>query len=126
MSVRIPAEALRTVRSGFIDTIATLLAGRDEPVTTLVRDHVRAKRSALTEASLLLGEERAGAADAALVNGVAAHALDYDDVALAGHPSTVLVPAVMQLMGRWNWWPGVDPRQPAKLKPQMSGEHNIE
>ena len=38
----------------------------------------------------------------------------------------VLVPAVMQLMGRWNWWPGVDPRQPAKLKPQMSGEHNIE
>ncbi len=92
---RIPDEALRTVRSGFIDTIATLLAGRDEPVTTLVRDHVRAKRSALTEASLLLGEERAAAADAALVNGVAAHALDYDDVALAGHPSTVLVPAVI-------------------------------
>jgi aconitate decarboxylase len=92
---RIPEEALRTVRSGFIDTVATLLAGRDEPVTGLVRDHVRARRSALTEASLLLGEERAGAADAALVNGVAAHALDYDDVALAGHPSTVLVPAVI-------------------------------
>ena len=37
----------------------------------------------------------------------------------------VLVPAVMQLMGRWNWWPGVDPRQPARPKPMRSGEHHI-
>jgi aconitate decarboxylase len=29
------------------------------------------------------------------VNGAAGHALDFDDVALGGHPSTVLVPAVM-------------------------------
>jgi 2-methylcitrate dehydratase PrpD len=35
------------------------------------------------------------ASDAALVNGVAAHVLDYDDVALAGHPSAVLVPAIL-------------------------------
>jgi 2-methylcitrate dehydratase PrpD len=35
------------------------------------------------------------APDAALVNGVAAHVLDYDDVALAGHPSAVLVPAIL-------------------------------
>lgn len=37
----------------------------------------------------------------------------------------VLVPAFMQLMGRWNWWPGVDPRQPAKLKPPPTSEHRI-
>ena len=37
----------------------------------------------------------------------------------------VLVPAVMQLMGRWNWWPGVDPRQPARPRPMQSGEHHI-
>jgi 2-methylcitrate dehydratase PrpD len=35
------------------------------------------------------------ASDAALVNGVAAHVLDYDDVALSGHPSAVLVPAIL-------------------------------
>jgi 2-methylcitrate dehydratase PrpD len=92
---RVPDEAIGIIRSGFIDTTATMLAGGDEPVTKLVREHVRAKRSSLAEASLLLGEERAGAPEAALVNGVAAHALDYDDVALAGHPSTVLVPAVL-------------------------------
>jgi 2-methylcitrate dehydratase PrpD len=91
----IPEAALRTIRSGFIDTIATMLAGREEAVTKIVREHVRAKRSSLAEASMLFTEERAGAGEAALVNGVSAHALDYDDVALAGHPSTVLVPAVL-------------------------------
>jgi 2-methylcitrate dehydratase PrpD len=88
-------EALGIIRSGFIDTAATMLAGRDEPVTELLRAHVRAKRAGSSEASLLLGEERASTTDAALVNGAAGHALDYDDVALSGHPSTVLVPGVL-------------------------------
>src|SRR5690606_16566116 len=33
--------------------------------------------------------------DAAMLNGLAGHVLDYDDVALAGHPSVVLVPAIL-------------------------------
>ncbi|MBN8902209.1 MAG: MmgE/PrpD family protein, partial [Rhodospirillales bacterium] len=37
----------------------------------------------------------APAPEAAWINGTAAHALDYDDVALRGHPSTVLVPAIL-------------------------------
>ena len=40
------------------------------------------------------------ASDAALVNGVAAHVLDYDDVAIAGHPSAVLVPPFWPKAGR--------------------------
>ena len=38
----------------------------------------------------------------------------------------VLVPAVMQLMGRWNWWPGVNPREPHKPRLSQTGEHRIE
>jgi RND superfamily putative drug exporter len=38
----------------------------------------------------------------------------------------VLVPAVMQLMGRWNWWPGVNPREPHKVRISATGEHKIE
>ncbi len=38
----------------------------------------------------------------------------------------VLVPAVMQLMGRWNWWPGVDPRKPVLPRAQVSGEHRVD
>jgi 2-methylcitrate dehydratase PrpD len=44
---------------------------------------------------LTFGERHAPAPEAAWINGTAAHALDYDDVALRGHPSTVLVPAIL-------------------------------
>lgn len=91
----VPEEAARIVRTGFIDTISTMIAGRDEAVVGIVRQFVAARRSAAKEARVLFGAERAAAADAALINATAAHALDYDDVALGGHPSTVLVPAIL-------------------------------
>jgi 2-methylcitrate dehydratase PrpD len=46
-------------------------------------------------ATLTFGARKAPAPEAAWINGTAAHALDYDDVALRGHPSTVLVPAIL-------------------------------
>ena len=91
----VPEEAARIVRTGFIDTLSTMIAGRDEPVVGIVRKFVAARGSSVHDARVLLGAERVAAADAALINGTAAHALDYDDVALGGHPSTVLVPAVL-------------------------------
>jgi aconitate decarboxylase len=91
----VPEEAARIVRGGFIDSIATMIAGRNEAVVRIVRDFVTARRSVATEARLLFTRESAAAVDAALVNATAAHALDYDDVAIGGHPSTVLVPALL-------------------------------
>src|SRR5262249_10297115 len=48
------------------------------------------------DATLYFSGERVPAPEAAWINGTAGHALDYDDVAsLRGHPSTVLVPAIV-------------------------------
>lgn len=88
-------EVLRTVRGGFIDTVAVMLAGAGEPVTAVVRAFVQAAQSPVRESSILLGPERCQARSAALVNATAGHALDYDDVGLMGHPSVVLVPALL-------------------------------
>ena len=88
------ASIQETVRNGFVDTAAVMLAAGDEPVTQISRNWVSARASA-AQAGLLFGAERASVRDAALVNGVAAHALDYDDVGLQGHPSAVLVPALL-------------------------------
>jgi len=52
-------------------------------------------RPAGTESSLLFCEGRASALDAARINGTAAHALDFDDTALRGHPSAPMVPAIL-------------------------------
>ncbi len=90
-----PEAAARIIRNGFVDTLATMIAGRNESVVRIVRQHVQARLSNAPEASVLLGPERLPAQEAALINGTAAHALDYDDVALAGHPSAVLVPALL-------------------------------
>ncbi|MGV3655634.1 MAG: MmgE/PrpD family protein [Noviherbaspirillum sp.] len=88
----IPAQALPAICMGFADCVGVMIAGRDEPPVRLLQSVLAPQGN---EASLLFGRERAGAADAALINGTAAHALDYDDVALRGHPSTAIMPALL-------------------------------
>jgi 2-methylcitrate dehydratase PrpD len=90
----VPQDVLPTVRNGFIDTLACLLSGRQEPVTRAALA-LASERSALNQSSVLLGSRKLGAMDAAFVNAVSGHALDYDDMALNGHPSVVLVPALL-------------------------------
>lgn len=85
----------RTVTTGFVDTVAVMIAGCDEPVTRIAEQWVAAQRRAPATSRILRDFARASPRDAALVNGVAAHALDYDDVGLQGHPSAVLVPALL-------------------------------
>jgi 2-methylcitrate dehydratase PrpD len=91
----VPEDVASIIRSGFIDTTATMIAGRLEPVVDIVREHLSARIGQRGESSILFGAARASALDAALINGTAGHALDFDDVALGGHPSTVLVPALL-------------------------------
>lgn len=89
-----PAEARHAARVGFVDCIGVMLAGAREPAVGLAAV-IATPAAGSNEAPVAVNGQRYGAADAALVNGVAAHVLDFDDVALAGHPSTVLVPAIL-------------------------------
>lgn len=90
-----PDAARQVAKTGFTDCIATMIAGSREPITATLL----AALSPLPpgEVRLWFGSRRTSASEAALVNGVAAHALDYDDVALRGHPSAALVPAIVSL-----------------------------
>ena len=89
---RVPDAALRIARMGFTDCVGTMIAGRGEEPVRLLREVLH---PAPGPATLCFTEAGAGSPDAAWVNGTAAHALDYDDVALRGHPSAVLVPAIL-------------------------------
>lgn len=89
---RIPDEAAQVARVGFIDCVGVMIAGRNEEPTRILREVLK---PAPGQATLCFSEQTAGAPDAAWINGVAAHALDFDDVALRGHPSAVLVPAIL-------------------------------
>lgn len=88
-------SARMAAKPGIIDTVATMLAGRQEPaVTKLLRACGTLPCGAAQEVA---GLTETRAVDAALINGVAAHVLDFDDVALRGHPSAVMVPALLAL-----------------------------
>ena len=88
----LPSEAVETARTGFIDTIATMIAGANDPAPQLLR---RSLAPGAGPASLYFSGESAAAPEAAWINGTAGHALDYDDVGCRGHVSTVLVPAIL-------------------------------
>jgi 2-methylcitrate dehydratase PrpD len=88
----LPREAIEVARLGFTDTIATMIAGAREPAPQLLR---RALKPPFGEASLYFSGETAPPPEAAWINGTAGHALDYDDVGQRGHPSTVIVPAIL-------------------------------
>ena len=89
---RLPQEAARVARMGFIDSIGTMIAGRNEDSVRIITETLAPSDG---PATLTFGARHAPAPEAAWINGTAAHALDYDDVALRGHPSTVLVPAIL-------------------------------
>ena len=92
------SEASRTgARRAIQDTLATMLAGHQEACVATTRRAVAQWGSGPCFA--VGGGDRLAAPWAALVNGAAAHALDYDDVLdpAMSHPSAALVPALLAL-----------------------------
>jgi 2-methylcitrate dehydratase PrpD len=90
----VPDAALDTARGGIADCLGVLIAGATEPTARIVRAVATADANG-SESRLLPDGARCAARTAALVNGVAAHVLDYDDVAMDGHPTAVLLPALL-------------------------------
>lgn len=93
-----PAHALAMATAAITDTIGCMLAGASQPATTLLRD-VACTGGPQHAATLVGMSGRSGILDAALVNGTAAHAIDFDDMAAAmgGHPSAPVVPVAFAL-----------------------------
>jgi len=93
----IPEACYQRACEGIFDCAGVMVAGSvEEPGRTML-GFVRSQLSSGPEASsTIVGmESRASAYAAALANGTCAHALDYDDMGGFGHPSTVLLPAVL-------------------------------
>ncbi|MFZ0125307.1 MAG: MmgE/PrpD family protein, partial [Xanthobacteraceae bacterium] len=89
----VPPDAIDTVCRGFTDCVGVMLAGLSEPVVTVVAKSVDLPGPVARLADF--GAATVPAPDLALIYGTAAHALDYDDTGLNGHPSAVLVPAIL-------------------------------
>jgi 2-methylcitrate dehydratase PrpD len=94
----IPTKALVVAKGAVLDCVGVALAGARHAAGGIPAEWAR--NAAGAGRATVWGQDfKTSAHDAALVNGTAAHALDYDDVTwgLIGHPSVSLVPSVFAI-----------------------------
>jgi 2-methylcitrate dehydratase PrpD len=91
----ISEEARQRASIAVIDTCGVMLAGVGEPAARIAQS--LASEEGVGECRVAGTSITTSAALAAFANGVAAHALDYDDMCFVSlaHPSCVLVPAIL-------------------------------
>ncbi len=91
---KIPTEGCAIARTGIADCFGVMIAGARDGEIALI-DRELGSNSSTGLASLIPSGAKRSIESAALINGAAAHVLDYDDVSLDGHPSAALVPAIL-------------------------------
>lgn len=91
-------RAMNIARTGIIDTIGVTLAGVPEDCTQILL-RIPGVATAPGKALIFGSTRRTSALDAALINGTASHALDYDDFSsdFGGHQSVPLVAPLFAL-----------------------------
>jgi 2-methylcitrate dehydratase PrpD len=97
----LPEAVVTRAKHCFLDWLGVTVAGSREPAARIIRE-VTAGTGA-DEAVLVGTGTRSSVLQAALANGTAGHALDFDDVSATtgvGHPSVPVFPAVLALADR--------------------------
>jgi 2-methylcitrate dehydratase PrpD len=92
----VPPAAVDAARRAITDCLGVMLAGAPEPAARIVQA-VAAAEGGAPLATIAGTGRRTGAVWAALANGTAAHALDFDDTnfAMMGHPSAPVLAAAL-------------------------------
>lgn len=93
----LPADVVALARHCLLDWCGVALAGARDPLAGILR--AQAEEEGGNSQATLVGGGWATASQAALINGAASHALDFDDVhtAMTGHPTVPVVPALLAL-----------------------------
>ncbi|WP_063044324.1 MmgE/PrpD family protein [Nocardia pseudovaccinii] len=93
---QLPDDVVEIARHCLLDWFGVTLGAADEPATAIL---LLALRSAEGPATVVGHGNGYQALDAALINGTASHALDFDDVSVAflGHASVAILPAALAL-----------------------------
>ena len=104
----IPEYVYEHAKVALLDWYGVTIAGKDDPlVSKLIR--LADLQGGYEQATILGHGIRKTACQAALINGAASHALDYDDtlVSFLGHPSVTLFPSLLAL-AEWKGRRGLD------------------
>jgi 2-methylcitrate dehydratase PrpD len=94
----LPEAAVIVARQCILDWFAVTIPGAAEPAVRILSDDLLAD-GARPVASLAGLPQRTSTLNAAMINGTASHALDFDDVnmAILGHPTVAILPGLLAL-----------------------------
>lgn len=94
----VPENVCRTAKNSILDCVGVAVAGAREPASEMVIDFAE-MAGGHPEATIIARDRKAAPTEAAFVNATMAHALDFDDSTdtLGGHPTVVILPAVLAL-----------------------------
>ncbi|HEY7218073.1 MAG TPA: MmgE/PrpD family protein, partial [Candidatus Binatia bacterium] len=102
----VPHEVVHLARGFILDGLGVALAGSTDECARIVQNHIR-RMSGKGESTILGTSLKAPAPKAALANGVAGHAMDYDDTQLSTskeavyglltHPTTPVLAALLAI-----------------------------
>ena len=94
----IPPEAREVSKQALLDFLGVAVAGMEEPLARILREDA-AEQGGHPQATVFATGERVSVQQAALINGSAGHAHDYDDVAndMTGHPTVPVAPVALAL-----------------------------
>ncbi len=94
----LPDDLVERTKQCLLDWFAVTIAGAQEELTSILVSEAL-EDGAKGPATLVGRSETVLPSTAALINGAASHALDYDDVnfSMGGHPTVTVVPALLAL-----------------------------
>ena len=84
-------EVLRIAKRCILDGFGVMLAGSTEPCTEIIRRYVLSMEGKKESTPLGKGRTQVPAHLAALINGTAGHAMDWDDTALSNTPDRAIL-----------------------------------
>lgn len=95
---KLPPRTVEIAKHCLLDWIGVTIAGRPEPLTEILIEQAMSEGGA-QQATLIGDGRKVSATQAALINGSASHALDFDDVQqrFHGHPTAPVAPVVLAL-----------------------------
>jgi 2-methylcitrate dehydratase PrpD len=104
----LPSDVVEGAKLCFLDWLGVTLSGSKEPLTGILLQ-LAETQGGNPQATMIGQKKKTSLLQAALINGAASHALDFDDVHLGmmGHPSAPLFPAILAL-AEWKRSSGKD------------------
>jgi len=98
---QIPQTTRKVAKQCLLDWMGCAIAGAQEPLSDILRAEFS---DAPGVSSIISTSQKTSAQAAALINGAAGHALDFDDThtGMGGHPSVPVAPAVLAMAEELN------------------------